>query len=221
MHFSATPLLLMCAALPLNAQLKSVPVYPLLAARPGWAVGLDYGSGLNGASGRARHWGGRAGVGTGRVQLTASAGAWDAGTSVSAQLGGTGAFRILGPSSGGLAGHALAGLGHTRSGGDSYLTFPLGLVVSHTGLRTPRGAVTPWVASVAEFDRVSFGGIRATQAGVGLSGGLSAMLYRRLGLHLALEGVRMFERRGGGVTLEEGTRITVGAGVHLLFAGTP
>ena len=60
-------LLLGGLAQPLAAQLKSVPVYPLLAVRQGWAAGLDFGSGLNDASGHARHLGARVGGGAGRL----------------------------------------------------------------------------------------------------------------------------------------------------------
>ncbi len=224
-YYALAATVLLCAVQPLGAQLRSVPVFGVLAARPGWVVGLDYGSGLNDASGHARHWGGRAGLGTGRLQLTAGGGAWDAGSSTSPQLGGTGLLRIVGRGSGGLALHALAGAGYTRSGpADSsatYVTIPLGFAVAHSGLRTSRGALTPWLASVAELDQVSFSGIRATQTGLALSGGVAAMLSGRLGLHLALEASRMFERRVGGVTLQEGTRVTVGAGVHLVLSGAP
>src|SRR3972149_9073352 len=68
-------LLLGGCAHPLAAQLKSVPVYPLLAVRQGWAAGLDFGSGLNDASGHARHLGARVGGGGGRAPPAAPPGA--------------------------------------------------------------------------------------------------------------------------------------------------
>ncbi len=211
-------------AQPLAAQLKSVPVYPLLAAGRGWAAALDYGSGLNDASGHARHLGARVGAGTARVRLTAAGGAWDAGASTSAQFGGTALLRVLGKGSGGLALHALAGAGYTRAGpADSaatYVTIPLGLAVVRSGLQTSRGAMMPWLASLVEFDGVSFGAVRATQTGVGLSGGLAATLHGRLGAHAAFEWMRMFQRGAIGVTLSGGTRVTAGVGVHLLLSGT-
>lgn len=225
MRLSATTLLLGCVTLPLEAQLKSVPVSPILAARPGWAAALDYGTGLNDASGHARHWGVRVGAGTARVRLTAAGGAWDAGPSTSAQVGGAALLRVVGVGSGGLALHALAGAGYTRAGSTdsatTYLTFPLGFTVAHSGLRTSRGAVTPWLTSVVELDGVSFSAVRATQAGVGVSGGLAAALLGRLGAHAALEWVRMFQRGAAGVTLPGGNRVTAGVGVHLLLSGTP
>lgn len=217
-------LALLVAARQLPAQLKSIPVYAVTAPREGWAAGLDYGSGLNPASGRGRHWGARVGLGSAWVRLNAAGGAWDAGASTSAQLGVTGLVRVVGRGADGLALHALAGAGYTRSGpadsATTYLTIPLGFAVVHSGLRTSRGAVTPWLASLVELDGLSFGVVRATQAGVGMSGGVAATLHGRVGAHLALEGLRMFERRAGGVTLREGTRVTAGVGVHLLLSGT-
>src|SRR3990170_1063005 len=133
-------LLLGGLAQPLAAQLKSVPVYPLLAVRQGWAAGLDFGSGLNDASGHARHLGARVGGGAGR--------------------------------------RALAGAGYTRAGpaaaATTYVTVPLGIALVRSGLQTSRGAVTPWLMSRVETMRVSFGTVRASQNGVGVSGGMAA-----------------------------------------------
>ena len=212
-------------AQPLAAQLKSVPVYPLLAVRQGWAAGLDFGSGLNDASGHARHLGARVGGGAGRLQLTAAAGAWDAGASTSAQFGGTTLLRLLGSRSGGLALHVLAGAGYTRAGptGDAttYVTVPLGIALVRSGLQTSRGAVTPWLMSRVETMRVSFGTVRASQNAVGVSGGMAAAVRGRLGVHAALEWLRMFDRSRLGVTLPGGNRVTAGVGVHLLLSGMP
>lgn len=209
----------------LPAQLKSIPVYAVTAARPGWAAALDYGAGLNDASGHARHLGARVGGRTGRLQLTAAAGAWDAGASTSAQVGGTALLRVLGSRSSGLALHALAGAGYTRAGpaGDAttYVTLPLGIAVVRSGLRAPRGAVTPWLTSRVEIARVSFATVRASQTGVGVSGGLAAELRGRLGAHAALEWLKRFELGAVGITLPGGNRITAGVGVHILLSATP
>jgi hypothetical protein len=221
----ALALLLGTLAQPLAAQLKSVPVYPLITARQGWAVALDYGSGLNDASGHARHLGVRVGGGTGRLQLTAAAGAWDAGASTSAQVGGTTRLRVLGNRTRGLALHAMAGAGYTRAGpadtATTYLTFPLGIAVALSGLRTTRGAFTPWLASRVEIAQTSFSTVRAAQNGVGISGGVAAAVRGRLGLHVALDWLTTFNRSAVGITLPGGNRITAGVGVHVLLSGTP
>jgi len=216
---------LLLAAHQLPAQLKSVPVYAVTAARPGWAAALDYGSGINQASGHARHWGARAAGGFGRLQVALAAGVWDAGASASAQFGGTALLRALGRPSGGLALHALAGAGYARAGAGSsattYVTVPLGVAVVHSGFHTSRGALTPWLTSRVEIVREAFAGFRPSQAGVGVSGGVAAAVRGRLGAHVALEWLKLFERRGAGVTLSGGDRITAGVGVHVLLSGTP
>jgi len=224
-HSAAAALLLLWGWQPLAAQLKSVPISPLVAARQGWAGALDYGLGLNDASGHARHLGVRIGGGVGAIQLIAGAGAWDAGASTSAQFGGTALVRVLGGRSGGLALHAMAGAGYTRAGPadtvTSYWTFPFGIAATHTGLRTGRGAVTPWVTSRLEIAQTSFSTVRATQNGVGVSGGVAAAIQGRLGLHVALDWLRTFERAAPGITLLGGHRMTAGVGVHVQLTGTP
>lgn len=214
---------LLAVVRPLAAQLKSVPVYPLLAARPGWVLGLDFGSGLNDASGHARHYGARIGGRTGRLTLVAAGGAWNAGRLTSAQFGGHTTLRVLGHDSNGLALHALAGVGYTRAGpADSaatYLTVPLGMVWAPPGFRTSRGAVRPWLVSLIRFDGVSFAMARGTQVGWGLSGGVAGQLHGRLGAHAALEGVRFLERRVPGITLRRRTELTAGVGLYLSLSG--
>ncbi len=186
---------------------------------------MDYGSGLNDASGHARHLGARVGGGTGRLQVTVAAGAWDAGASTSAQFGATTLFRVLGNRSGGLALHALAGAGYARAGPAStattYVTVPLGIAVVRSKLETSRGAITPWLASRFEVDRVLFPAVRASQNGVGVSGGIAAAVRGRLGIHAALEWLRMFQRSGAGIALAGGSRVTAGVGIHILLSGVP
>jgi len=222
--FAATGLLLLSGWQPLAAQLKSVPVYPLVAARQGWAGALDYGSGLNDASGHARHLGGRLGGGTGRLQMAVAAGAWDAGASTSAQVGSTALLRVLGERSGGLGLHAMAGAGYTRAGpadtATTYWTFPFGVALVRSGWRTTRGAVTPWLMSRLEISQTSFSAVRAARTGVGVSAGVAAAVHGRLGLHVAFDWLRTFEHRAVGIALPGGNLFTAGVGAHLLLSGT-
>src|SRR3990172_8665802 len=75
--------------------------------------------------------------------------------------------------------------------------------------------------SRGETMRGSFGTVRASQNAVGVSGGMAAAVRGRLGVHAALEWLRMFDRSRLGVTLPGGDRVTPGAGVPLLFWGVP
>jgi hypothetical protein len=224
-HSAAAALLLLWGWQPLAAQLKSVPVYPLVAAPQGWAGAIDYGSGLNDASGHARHLGVRVGGGTGRIRFTAAAGAWDAGATTSLQFGGTTLVRVMGGRSGGLALHAMAGAGYARAGpadtATTYWTFPVGVAVVHPELRAGGGVVTPWLTSRVEIARTSFATVRATQNGVGVSGGMAARVRGRFGLHVALDWLRTFERSGLGITLPGGNRLTAGVGVNVGLSGAP
>ncbi len=216
--------MLLGAAPPLAAQLKSLPVYPIAAARPGWAVALDYGAGLNAATGHARHVGGRVTGPLGPLRLSAEGGAWDAGASTSVQWGGTAGVRVAGGAPGSLALFALAGAGFAHAGPSdtaaTYWTFPLGLAVMRQGRGVGGRALTPWLFPRAQVDRVSFAGVRAGQLGVGLSSGVSVDLTDRWGVHGALDWLHLFRRTGVGLTLEGGERVTAGIGAHLRLSGS-
>ncbi len=217
--------LLGAIAPPLTAQFKSVPVYAITAARPGWAVALDFGAGLNDASGHARHVGGRVAGALGSVRLTAGGGVWDAGSSTTAQLGGTAAVRLAGGAQRPLTVLAVGGVGSTHSGPSdtaaTYWTFPVGVALIRPGLGPRRRAITPWLFPRVQVDRVSFAGARANQLGVGLSAGVSADLTGRLGVHGALDWLHLFRWAGTALTLEGGARATMGVGAYVRFSGSP
>lgn len=217
-------MLLLSNVPPLAAQLQSVPVYAVTTARPGWALAADYGTGLNDASGHARHVGGRVTGPAGPFRLTAAAGAWDAGSRTSAQLGGT-AGLSLGIVGGSLSLLAMVGAGFARAGprdtATTYWTFPAGVALIRPGSGTGRPAITPWLFPRAQMIHVSFARAHINQLGVGLSAGVSAALTDRLGVHGAVDWLYLARRSGGLLTLEGGTRVTAGLGVDVHLARSP
>ena len=199
-------------------------MYPTAAAQPGWVVAADLGSGLNPASGRAHHLGGRVAGTLGPLSIMAGAGAWDAASGTSVQWGGTVGIRALGPNAP-LALFAVAGGGAVRAGPSdtaaTYWTFPMGLAVTwRQGGAAPR-AVTPWLFPRIQIDRVAFAGARATQLGAGLGAGVSADLTARLGLHGGLEWLHQFRWAGPVLTLEGGERVTMGVGAYWRVSHAP
>lgn len=211
----------MMTAVPLVAQLKSVPVYGGIGVRPGWTFGVDYGSGLNAVTGRARHLGARVSGGMGPVTLGLAGGRWDAGSSASAQVGGTVAVRLRGSERSALALGLLVGLGYVRSGADSsassYLSVPLGVTLTINRLHAFGGPVVPWLGPRVELERVSFSDVDADQRGIGGSAGVSIGVLERLGVHAAVDWLRLFARSAPGITLGGGPRLTAGIGVHVLL----
>lgn len=197
----------------------------MVAGGPGWALAGDFGSGVNAASGRARHWGGRVGGTLGPLDLVAGGGVWDAASGASVQLGGTVAARTLGFATGPVTAFAVAGVGRARAGpGDSsavYWTFPLGLAVIRSWRGAGSRALTPWLFPRIQVDRVMFAGARADQLGAGLSAGMSADLTDRLGVHGALDWLHQFRWTGPVLTLEGGERVTVGLGAYWRVSPRP
>jgi hypothetical protein len=222
-----TGTVLLAAALtaPLVAQLESLPLYGDAATRGLWAVWLDVGSGLNAASGQAQQLGARLSGGLGPLTLGVGAGVWSTGSGSSPTVGGTAGLRLLGGAARPLTLGLLAGVGYARAGPDSaastYVTAPLGLVVTFNRVRAAGRAVMPWVAPRGELDHVRFAGAKGDQGGLGLSAGLSALVSGRVGLHAALDWLNLFQRIQGGITFAGGSRLTAGLGVHVLLAATP
>lgn len=209
-------------AAPLAAQFKSLPVYGDAATRGLWAVWLDAGSGVNDASGQAQHLGGRVSAGVGPLTLGVGGGVWETGAGTSPSFGGTAGLRLLGGAASSLTLGLMAGVGYARAGADSarstYVTAPLGLVVTFNRVRAAGRHILPWVAPRGELDHVRFPVARGDQGGLGLSAGVSAPVAGRLGVHAALDWLELFARTQGGVTFTGGSRLTAGLGVHLLLA---
>lgn len=212
---------MMLAATPLAAQLKSVPVYPVTGVHAGWAVAVDFGSGLNRASGRARHVGAGVNGGLGPVRFGLAGGVWDPGTGTSTQVGATAGLRLRGSDATRLSAGVLAGLGYVGSGtganSTTYYSAPVALTITLNTLRRGRHAIVPWIAPRVELDRVSFAAVRGDQVGVGVSAGVSLALLDRVGVHAAGDWLQLFERREAGVTLAGGSRLTAGIGMHFLL----
>lgn len=215
---------LLAAALPRPAvaQFKSLPVYGDGATQGLWAVWLDAGSGVNQASGQAQHYGARLSGGFGPLTLGVGGGLWDTGAGASATVGGTVGLRLLGGAASPLELGLLTGLGYARSGPDSaastYLTAPLGLVMTFNRVHIAGRRVAPWVAPRGELDGVRFPGVKGDQGGVGLSAGVSTLVTARLGVHAALDWLELLRRSQNGITLLGGSRLTAGLGVHVLLA---
>lgn len=178
----------------------------------------DFGAGVNGASGRAHHLGGRLTGTLGPVGIMVGAGAWDAASGARAQLGGTLSTRVFGHAAGAVSGFALAGAGTVRAGPSDtsavYWTFPVGLVLVRSGQGGASRALTPWLLPRIQVDRVTFAGARASQLGAGLSAGASADLTDHLGVHGALDWLHQFRWAGSVITLEAGERVTLGVGAY-------
>ncbi len=210
---------------PLRAQLKNLPVYGLTSAAPGVSAGLDYGAGLNAASGRGRHVGGHLSANRGRLRLSLGVGVWDPGAETALQGGGTIAVRVLGNHEQGFVLEGMLGAGSVRIGpadtATRYLQVPAGVVLSRRGLASRRGPITPWVGLRAEVDRVWFAGNRADQTGLGVGIGASAQVSHRLGLHGALDWSALAARSGRGLSLPARQPVTVGLGVHFLVLPDP
>jgi hypothetical protein len=207
---------------PLAAQFKSLPVFGDAATRGLWAVWLDAGTGVNDASGQAQHVGARLSGGVGPLTLGVGGGLWETGSGASATVGGTAGLRLLGGTTRPLALGLLAGVGYARVGPDStattYVTAPVGLVVTFNRVRAAGRTIVPWVAPRGELDRVRFPGVHGDQGGLGLSAGVSAPVSGRVGVHGALDWLELFRRSQGGVTFVGGSRLTAGLGVHVLLA---
>ncbi len=209
-------------ATPLAAQFKSLPVYGDAATRGLWAVWLDAGTGVNNGSGQAQHLGARVSGAVGPLTLGAGGGLWETGFGASGTVGGTAGLRLLGGAARPLALGLLAGVSYARAGPDSaattYLTVPLGLVVTFNRVRVAGRTVAPWVAPRAELDRVRFPGVQGDQGGLGLSAGASALVSGRVGVHGALDWLELFQRSQDGITFVGGSRLTAGLGLYLLLA---
>jgi hypothetical protein len=215
-------LLTAALATPLAAQFKSLPVYGDAGTGGLWAVWLDAGSGVNGASGRAQQYGARLSGAVGPLTLGVGGGLWETGSGASPAVDGSVGLRLLGGSTGSLALGLLAGVGYARSGPDSaassYVTVPLALVLTFQRVRAAGRDIVPWLAPRAELDRVRFPGVQGDQGGVGMSAGLNAPVSGRVGVHGALDWLALVARRQGGVTFVGGSRLTAGLGVHVLLA---
>jgi len=209
---------------PLQGQLKSRPVYGLVSSAPGLSAGLDYGSGLNAASGRGRHLGGLLDANRGRLRVSLAAGMWDPGPRAAVQFGGTVAVRLLGNPQRGPVVDALLGAGSARVGpadtSTRYLQVPAGLVISGRGLTTGWGSLLPWLGLRTEVDWVWFAGNRASQSGVGVALGASAQVSRRVELHGALDWSALAGRFERGISLPARRPLTIGVGVHVLATGS-
>jgi hypothetical protein len=212
-------------ASPLRAQLKDLPVYGLTAVASGLSAGLDYGSGLNAASGRGRHVGGHLSANRGRLRVSLAGGLWDPGRETALQLGGTIAVRALGNRQHGFVLEGILGAGAVRIGpadtATRYLQIPAGVVLSRRGVASRRGPITPWVSLRAEVDRIWFAGNRTDQTGLGAGMGASVQVSRRLGLHGALDWLALAARSGRGLSLPARRPVTVGLGMHFLVAPRP
>jgi hypothetical protein len=195
------------------------------AAEPGWTVAGDFGSGLNAASGRAHHWGGRVAGALGPLRLMAGGGLWDAASGTSLQVGATVATRVLGGAARPLALFAVAGAGRVRAGPSdtsaTYWTFPLGVALIRPWRGTGSHSVTPWLFPRVQVDRTTFAGARSDQLGVGVSAGMSVQLMRRLGVHGALDWLHQFRWAGPVLTVEGGERITMGVGAYWRVSRPP
>jgi hypothetical protein len=218
----AGALLAVFAATPLAAQLKSLPVYGDGATGGLWAVWLDAGSGVNDASGQAHHVGARVSGGAGRLTVTVGGGLWDTGSGASAAVGGTASWRLLGGAASPLALGLLAGVGYARAGPDSalstYVTAPVALVIAFNRVQAAGRTFVPWVAPRGELDHVRFPAAKGDQGGLGVSAGVRAPVWGRVGVHAALDWLELFERHKNGITFVGGSRITAGLGVHVLLS---
>jgi hypothetical protein len=188
-------------------------------------VAADFGSGVNPASGRAHHWGGRVAGTLGPLVLMAGGGLWDAASETNLQLGATVATRVLGGAAGPLALYAVAGAGTVRAGPSdtsaAYWTFPMGVALIRPWRGTGLRGITPWLFPRVQVDRTTFASARSDQLGIGLSAGMSIQLMRRLGVHGALEWLHQFRWAGPVLTLEGGERITMGVGAYWRVSGPP
>jgi hypothetical protein len=217
--------ILLAAAQPLAAQIKSFPVYPPAAAGPGWTVAGDFGSGLNPASGRAHYLGGRAAGALGPLGLMAGVGLWDAASGTGVQLGATVATRVPGAATGSLALFAVAGAGTVRAGpsdtATTYWTFPVGVALIRPWPGAGRRGFTPWLFPRVQVDHTSFAGARSDQFGVGISAGMSVQLTGHLGVHGALDWLHQFHWAGPGLSVEAGERVTMGVGAYWRVSRAP
>ncbi len=212
---------------PAAAQLNTLPVYYSPRARPGLTLSGDYARGLNDDSRKNTALGVRAdlglsvltlGVGLGTVNPHVGPGA--RGNEL--QYMGHAAFQLLGGPSIPVAVSVQGGIGYlsyqftTQTGAVqdvATVNVPLGLGIALV-LPTPGFSFEPWVAPRYSIHRVRLDGDTNAQGGLGVSGGISLGFARGLGVHAAMDWVRLREDRSGTPNLVGVDPVAVGVGVH-------
>lgn len=217
-----TPTLLlasMSAVTPAAAQLHSLPAYSTASVRPGWSFAADYGRDVDSPQALGQHVGGRAAWRLGRAALELGAGRWDSGTGAELQVAGKVGLTLLGGARSVVVLGLEVGTGYFEAGSDSaassYLALPLGISLGFRSLTVAGKAVRPWLAPRVQANRVTFHRVVLNQKGFGASGGMRASLAGPLGVHGAVDWSWFEDRRRDGVTVFGGSRVSLGAGLHL------
>lgn len=204
-----------------EAQLQSLPVYPISVLHRGTSVAVDYGRDVDPSRVTAQHLGIRAMVQPGPVSLEFGAGLRDAGADPDLQAAASTGVRLVGGGASRLTLGLQVGAGYLRSGkADSaatHLALPLGLGVAFPERTAGAAGLRPWLAPRVQLNRVSFAGVILNHVGLGAAAGVDVALPGRAGIHLSVDWSRFPDRRSGGVTFLGGSRLTIGAGVYVSF----
>jgi hypothetical protein len=205
------------------AQLDGSPVYAINTGA-GATVTAEFGGGVNAGSGKANLLGGRLilgvpvasfWIGMGRVDMRGSDPSVD---DKEITFGGGAAFELINAPTSPMALSLQVGGGTVSSGsnlGVLHLTAGPALKVQ---LRIPGVGVEPWVMPRVHVNRRSEFDETVTRTGVGASMGLKIGLPIGLGLHAALDVVKLPTGVSGMLTAPEATSVTAGIGLHYEFA---
>jgi opacity protein-like surface antigen len=178
------------------AQLNSLPVFVSPKGGTGLTLAVDYGRGLNDASGQNTAWAARATIGL--TALTVGAGIGTVNPQVSfsdrdaeLQYMGNAALRIFGGPLVPVAVNIHAGLGFLQrevgTGVDRRVyNVPVG-VAAALNVPTPGFSIEPWIAPRFQVTRHEQGGDSDHQTGFGLSAGVNVGFANGLGIHGAVD----------------------------------
>lgn len=227
--------LAMGAASPAAAQMAANPVYVSPKTPTGLTLGLDFGTTLSTkvsgvtATNKPNHVGARATLGLPFVAIGLGAGQWradDVAGTKETQFQGNLGLKLFSPPLVPLGIGLQAGAGYLKqtSGTDSRTTIsiPLGVGIA---VKPPSPSVSfeVWASPRVQLNAVRQTGTIAgnkVQAGIGGSAGVNVGMPMGLGVHVALDVVKMTEKGAvgtGSFTLPEMQTVVLGLGVHYTF----
>ena len=227
-YAAALALVLAVVAQPAAAQLNSIPVYFNPKGGTGFTLGLDFGKGVNGESGKNTAFAARASVGGGPITVGAGVGTVNPRAALTreteVQYMGNLALRLVGGPLIPVAVALQAGAGYLKQdipfGATTLslktLNVPIGVGIG-VAVPTPGFSFDPWIAPRVTLNRVTFGGASETQTGFGVSGGVNLAFVMGLGLHLGFDWTKLPSKTSGTLNLAEVKPATFGIGIHYTF----
>jgi opacity protein-like surface antigen len=221
---------------PASAQLNTLPVYYSPQARPGFTISGDFSRGLNNDSRKNTALGVRTSLGLSVFEVGVGLGTVNPHVTPSQrgdnlQFMSYAAVRLVGGSLLPVAVSVQGGIGHlsyeftTSSGAVQDVTavnIPFGVGIA-LNVRTPGFSVEPWVAPRYSIHRLRLDGDSNSQSGFGVSAGVNLQSARGVGVHAAIDWVRLAEDRSGAPDLARVNPVTFGLGLHyrIRLPGSP